>query len=223
MHLPRLVLIITLSALPLGGALLPACSSTAEAVCLPEGRCECLQPADCGEAPPCQRWACLGVCKLAPGPAGVSCAAGVCDGAGECVACVEDADCGDGGHCDDATCLRCDDGVQNGGELGVDCGGPCRACLGAHCLLDTECGSGICSDNLCCTGHCAQVCTECGPDGACRNIDQLQYDDNECWYLDGHACNGQGKCALANGEPCLEDDDCASFKCKGTPGVCAVF
>jgi hypothetical protein len=222
MHLPRLVCIITLSALPLGGALLPSCSSTSEAICLPEGRCECVAPADCGQAPPCQAYACLGTCKIYPIAKGKPCAAGVCDGTGDCVACVDDDDCADG-HCDDATCYSCDDGEKNGREEGVDCGGPCKACLGKHCLLGTECQSGICSDNLCCTAHCAQVCTECGPDGMCRNIEQLQFDDNECGFLDGHACNGQGQCALANGEPCVENDDCASFMCKGNPPTCKTF
>jgi hypothetical protein len=216
-------MIVTLSALPLGGALLPSCRSTSEAVCLPEGRCECIEPADCGQAPPCQGWACFGTCEIYPIPEGASCALGVCDGAGHCVACVDHADCGEGGHCDDATCHRCDDGVQNGDELGVDCGGPCKTCLGSYCLFSSECASDVCYDHVCCTAPCAQTCTECGPDGKCRNIDQYQFDDNECSSLDGHACNGQGKCALANGQPCLENDDCASFNCKGTPPICVVF
>ena len=52
-----------------------------------------------------------------------------CDGAGSCVECTAGSDCASGvctgGACQTATCS---DGVQNHGETGVDCGGPCGIC-----------------------------------------------------------------------------------------------
>lgn len=45
----------------------------------------------------------------------------------------------------------CDDGVQNGGETDVDCGGPtCEACsAGASCDGDSDCAAGWCDGGTC--------------------------------------------------------------------------
>lgn len=50
--------------------------------------------------------------------------------------------CNDQGRCDEATCF---DGVRNGDETDVDCGGSkCRLCLGASCGVNTHCASQYC-------------------------------------------------------------------------------
>jgi len=38
---------------------------------------------------------------------------------------------------------------MNGGETGVDCGGPCLACLGQSCAANTACASGMCYEAAC--------------------------------------------------------------------------
>src|SRR4029079_4445692 len=48
----------------------------------------------------------------------------------------------------------CIDGVRNGTETDVDCGGNCNACAdGQHCSVYTDCSivcvSGICASKLC--------------------------------------------------------------------------
>jgi hypothetical protein len=65
---------------------------------------------------------------------------------------------------DDADCDRCgvpscNDGVRNGGETDVDCGGPCtgKCALGKGCSAKSDCASGdcvlgVCTD--CSTGTC---------------------------------------------------------------------
>jgi hypothetical protein len=68
--------------------------------------------------------------------AGQDCSAdggNVCDGSGVCVECLEDDHCEPFYLCDTALgqCEPgpCADGVQNGDETGVDCGGPvCDPC-----------------------------------------------------------------------------------------------
>lgn len=43
---------------------------------------------------------------------------------------------------------RCDDGLQDGDETGIDCGGPgsCPRCgVGRHCAHGTDCQSGACA------------------------------------------------------------------------------
>ena len=43
----------------------------------------------------------------------------------------------------------CSDGIQNGTETGVDCGGACLKCLNATCASNGECQSGSCVDSKC--------------------------------------------------------------------------
>ena len=67
-----------------------------------------------------------------------------------------------------ATTPTCTDGVRNGAETGVDCGGgTCPACaLGQACQLARDCTSGVCANNICV--QCATA-TDCvGQDTECR-------------------------------------------------------
>ncbi len=72
-----------------------------------------------------------GVASNPPTPVGRGCGTGamLCDGAGACVECVRGSDCATGvcmgGRCQMA---GCSDGVRNGTETGVDCGGTCPVC-----------------------------------------------------------------------------------------------
>ena len=44
----------------------------------------------------------------------------------------------------------CMDGVQNQEESDIDCGGSCVHCeTGASCILDTDCVSDYCNENIC--------------------------------------------------------------------------
>jgi plastocyanin len=76
----------------------------------------------------------------------------VCSGAGACVGCVVGADC-TSGVCTANVCAAasCTDGVMNGTETGLDCGGSCAACLGAACTTASNCASGACTGNVCAT------------------------------------------------------------------------
>lgn len=49
----------------------------------------------------------------------------------------------------DAARASCSDGVQNGAETGVDCGGTCLACDGGSCTANAQCRSGSCVDSVC--------------------------------------------------------------------------
>jgi hypothetical protein len=81
----------------------------------------------------------------------------------------------------------CSDGVQNGGESDVDCGGPCPAkCkTGKGCKKHVECESGI-----------------CGPASTCRPCAGTPLD-GYCWYRGAQAqscdqaCAAHGGCDLA--------------------------
>ncbi len=101
------------------------------------------------------------------------------DNSDNCLAMCEIATCGDGyvnvgvEACDDgndidedgcnntcaapATCL---DGLKNGMESDVDCGGPaCQGCLDAEgCVDGLDCASGFCGEHVCVTPrHCRDI------------------------------------------------------------------
>jgi hypothetical protein len=68
----------------------------------------------CGSGEDCNN------CTTDCGTCGATCGANGCESGEDCNSCSQD--CG--------ACPTCSDGVQNQGESGVDCGGPCAACGG---------------------------------------------------------------------------------------------
>lgn len=113
-------------ALALCGA---ACVDTRSAVahC---GRCNNACP---GTDTTCRTRTCAaGTCGVTLAMLGTRCAdtpTSFCDGMGNCVECLRGSDCASGvctsGRCQTPTCS---DGVRNGAETGVDCGGACPLC-----------------------------------------------------------------------------------------------
>jgi RHS repeat-associated protein len=67
-------------------------------------------------------------------PAGTSCADGVTCQVGTC---------NDVGVCIGCNAPHCSNGVRDGNETGVDCGGSCPACAGGGCGSDSDCASGL--------------------------------------------------------------------------------
>jgi hypothetical protein len=96
----------------------------------------------------------------------------------------------------------CDDGVLDGTETDVDCGGACAFCpLGASCRVDQDCASEACDGQ---TQLCvADQCHDHRQDGMESDID--------C----GRTC---ALCPL--GQKCKLDWDCASNTCDA--GLCHV-
>jgi len=94
----------------------------------------------------------------------------------------------------------CDDGLKNGDETDVDCGGTCSKCVDTKvCSGASDCSSGVCTD-----GHCAKPqCVDGVKNGTETDID--------C----GGSCGST--CALAMS--CAADADCRSGRCNA--GVCA--
>jgi hypothetical protein len=71
----------------------------------------------------------------------------------------------------------CRDGIQNGSESDVDCGGPdCPRCrIGQRCNSRADCATAFCLNNVCtaCTASTTSAGTQCGagcscPDGSCH-------------------------------------------------------
>jgi hypothetical protein len=126
-----------------------------------------------------------------------------------------------GGYCGEFfRCGRCDNGIEDGDERGVDCSGRCPACLGDFCSNDEECITGFCTDGHCCDNRCYDVCAYCADveaRGECKYLPTF-WDDNDPICDGAMTCNGGGLCALRPGEPCVGDIQCASLKCEN--GTC---
>lgn len=149
-----------------------------------------------------------GRCEAAPGTCAdgvenqdetdVDCGGTTCDPCGIGQRCSGGSDCTTG-NCDSGTCAAvsasCTDGVQNGTETDVDCGGSCGPCAdGQSCGAPADCTSGYCNRGECVPlGTCA--------DGA-RNGEETDVD-----------CGGPSCAECPNGRGCVAGTDCRSGTC----------
>ncbi len=150
-----------------------------------------------------------GTPESSPATTGTSCDDGggkVCDGAGACVECLDDGDCGVAApKCVSHACVpaSCDDGVKNGTETDVDCGGACGpTCLPSDaCLAAADCAEGVCTNNVC----AMPVCSDSIENGAETDVD----------------CGGGGACPKCGpNKGCDANTDCAGNQCTGVGGAC---
>jgi hypothetical protein len=139
---------------------------------------------------------------------GHDCKSGVCKDAA-CTACKSNDDCG-GGVCNAGTCAApgqaspppsASDGIKNGDETDVDCGGssapPCKP--GQGCATANDCDSKVC-------GSDAKCAAPRGDDGV-KNGDE---SDIDC----GGTTTGAPKCGTS--QACNVHADCASDGCDDT-------
>ena len=132
---------------------------------------------------------------------------GPCDDGGGCIEgsdCVSEICDPESNTCEAASC---DDGVLNGSETDVDCGGPaCSGCdTGEDCGVDDDCASLVCDD----VGGTCEAPT-CG-DGV-QNQDETGID-----------CGGDTCGPCDDGDGCIDADDCVSMVCLGMvcqPSAC---
>jgi hypothetical protein len=96
----------------------------------------------------------------------------------------------------------CTDGIKNGSETDVDCGGgSCPPCLnGARCVQPSDCQSFVCQNGLC---DPAASCTDGIKNGSETDVD----------------CGGGSCPACPNGKHCTLSTDCQSLMC--TNGLCS--
>jgi hypothetical protein len=116
------------------------------------------------------------------------------------------------------TAPTCSDGVQNGGETGVDCGGPCAASCCAH---DT-CTVGSALDPATCSDPCVQQV--CGVEPLCCSDDW----DATCVGLVANACGSacstclHDTCTIGGAlDPSSCSDPCVAQICANDPFCCS--
>ena len=122
--------------------------------------------------------------------------------------CLATADCKAGDGCDltTKTCdaNTCNDGVQNGSETDLDCGGTCPGCgVGKLCLTTSDCLMGE---------GCDFTTKRCDADACKDGLKNGGETDVDC----GGTCSG---CPV--GKTCLTDSDClAGEGCDATTKMC---
>jgi hypothetical protein len=196
-----------------------------------------------------------------------------CDGMGNCVGCTKANQCpnpgtdckvrtcdnqvcgtmnvADGMPCQGGVCAAgvcvdmCKDGMMNGNETDVDCGGgSCPKCAdGKLCDGDADCANNDCDGGVCvscmdgqlngdetdvdCGGDCQANCADgkiCGGDGDCMSNDCSGSLCISC--MDGQLngsesdvdCGASCPTKCAGGKICNGNMDCISNKCSG--GTC---
>jgi hypothetical protein len=113
---------------------------------------------------------------------------------------VAEGRAGDEGGTDAAVASSCSDGIKNGNETGVDCGGSCPPCANSKdCKIAGDCQSGDCK-NL--------VCMACATNADCATAT----------FCD--PTHGGGSCTpqKTQGVACTASSQCASVSCVS--GVC---
>ncbi len=190
----------------------------------------CSQPSDCiGGDTTCRYRTCDdGICGSEDAAAGTPCAdqgGQFCDGGGNCVECLTNDDCPDDEECNSSgSCVTesCIDGLQNGAETDVDCGGgTCPTCPdGSTCGGSTDCTSGVCADGLCCDVACDGPCEACnssGNEGTCTPHPSGTDPETDC--SGGEVCDGAGACMSPCGaNSCTGDSGCTP---TATSGACS--
>ena len=139
--------------------------------------------------------------------------------------------------------LPCNDGVKDGTETDVDCGGSATTCAtrcaqGKKCAAGSDCQSGFCADGVCCnvacTGSTCQACSAAakgqGADGLCGAVFLGQDPHGDCPMEAASTCgrsggcNGSGACSKYPSGTVCQGGSCAGAvltkaeTCSG--GVC---
>jgi len=230
------------------------CADSGGTVCDGTGKCVgCLKASDCDTGTVCAVAACdtaTHTCSSTDAPLGTACSDGggtVCNGAGKCAAAhcadgIEDGDesdvdcggatcppCGTGQRCaTSADCASdvcivtttphvcaaptCTDGVKNGNETGVDCGGPlCAACPnGQGCATSSDCESSFCTSSQVCSARPDGVPCAGGNDCESGNCVDDGTGSQICCQA---ACASAYACAISGttcNTSCAADTACAS-------------
>jgi hypothetical protein len=135
------------------------------------------------------------------GESDVDCGGANCSPCADGKACTASTDC-NSGNCLNGKCStpNCSDGVLDGSETDVDCGGTCATQMGMGCANLKKCKvNDDCTDHGCVMGTCLEpTCTDAVQDGAETDKD----------------CGGDPTCPVcADGKLCSKGTDCMSTVC----------
>jgi hypothetical protein len=222
------------------------------ATCVAEGK-TCADTRTCAVAADCTNGYCnaSNVCATPTCTDGVKngtetdvdCGGATCDGQGKTCAdtrtCAVAADCTNG-YCNASNVCAtptCTDGVKNGTETDVDCGGATcdaqgKTCVNTKaCLVAADCTSTYCDPTYRCADACGGTGATCTDGGQCclGNCDTTCQPPTLCTGTGGACTTGNTCCSgLCNGTSCVEPctatgwacgtaAECCTGLCSGTP------
>lgn len=124
-----------------------------------------------------------------------------------------------------------------GADKSCNGAGACKRITGSSCTTGTECSSGFCVDDICCStsscGNC-KACNVTGNKGTCWNLPANSSDPDASPACTGTtACDGSGTCKKLNGVACTNGDGtqcisgfcvdnvCCNAACNGTCQACS--
>ena len=135
----------------------------------------------------------------------------------------------------------CANGVKDGDEVGVDCGGVCQKCAGDGCIVDGDCKSEKCEGGKC-AAPAGKPCGVGVASGPCNEGQPCELNDDcktkkcegaKCVVgLPGPTngvkdngetdvdCGGPNAPACPAGKACLTNEDCAEKYCPEDKKVC---
>jgi cysteine-rich repeat protein len=125
----------------------------------------------------------------------------------------------------------CNDGLKNGAETDIDCGGVCGTCAqGKACLVGGDCSTGTCTAGICAAppallplGSACSAATQCGSsfcvDGFCANTACTGICQSASAAKKGGGANGVCGSIQFGSDP---DSECAAQGAStcGTTGAC---
>lgn len=176
-----------------------ACDGDSVVTCAADGLSMELTACNAGGAE-CMAATCVGdACAMSPMPAKTKCAAGICDGSGECVGCLTDPDCtGANEACVDQRCIT---KVCTANETICTSDGTLQTCNSDGTSVEgtpRACGPGLCdAENKTCFG--------CVP------------NKNTCNGATAVRCSAAG---VPTNEVCTAANDCSTAMCDPAGGVC---
>jgi hypothetical protein len=159
-----------------------------------------------------------------------------CGGANQCARCADDLSCALASDCVSSVCsgnpkkcqpAACPDGVQNGNETDVDCGGGgvCPKCEDTEgCSGPADCVSGVCTNEQC----AAPLCTDVVKNGNETDVDCGGTCPGKCTA--GKACSVPADCQAgvctnnfcqsASCNDALQNGDETDLNCGGSCAKC---
>lgn len=167
----------------------------------------------------CTPMAASTLCRAASCDEGIETVGAVCDGSSSQCPAVDTNECGAYECGSDACETSCD--VHDGctGTSYCEDGG-CNPFVdpGVECTADYQCGTGHCTDGVCCESACLGQCEACdqeGHEGECVAVSGEPVGERDACDTDGGVCGGQcdgeerQQCAYPTAAISCRDADCA--------------
>ena len=132
-----------------------------------------------------------------------------------CVECIVDQNCGSGGTCNSKKQCEygnagpsCTDNIQNQGETGIDCGGPCPSCNNLPTDQKLPC------DQCEKSGECGQSCSNSNGESVCR-IGKCNGNEFACHIVGGTCTDGSNPPSNSTQPPTSTKPPCPEGPVQG--------